>query len=77
MTALLVYVAALSAWRLVARADALARAFAISSIVFLAYNMFDWEWYVPALAGWFVVGVVCLESSNDSKRTLNGDQLFD
>lgn len=57
------YVAGLSFLSILKKPDPLARAFAVSCLVFLAYNMFDWEWYVPALAAWFVVGVTCLESA--------------
>lgn len=55
------YAAVLGVWRLIARSNSLARAFAISVLVFLAYNMFDWEWYVPALTGWFMLAVACME----------------
>ncbi len=62
MALFLVYVVAFSGWRLLARAGPLPRAFAIASLVFVACNMFDWEWYIPALAGWFVVGLMCVEA---------------
>lgn len=62
MVVFLAYVAALSIWCLwTCSAEPLARAFAVGSLVFIAYNIFDWEWYIPSLAGWFVVGVVCME----------------
>ncbi|MBK5225568.1 MAG: O-antigen ligase family protein [Thermoleophilia bacterium] len=56
------YVIVLSVWRLVVASHPLARAFAVSSLTFIVYNMFDWEWYVPALTAWFMVGVACLEA---------------
>ncbi len=62
MVLFLIYTAAFSGWRLLARGGRLPRAFAISSLIFVAYNMFDWEWYVPALAGWFTVVLMCLEA---------------
>ena len=62
LAAFLAYAVALSLWRLFIRASPLGRAFAITTLVFAAYNMFDWEWYIPALTAWFVVGLACLES---------------
>ena len=66
-TALLVlflaYVAALSLWRVFRDARTLVGAFAAASLIFITYNMFDWEWYVPALTAWFVAGAACLEKS--------------
>lgn len=56
MAAFLLLTAA-AATRLLAGAGALPRAFAAAALIFIAYNMFDWEWYFPALAGWFVVAV--------------------
>ncbi len=61
LTLFLVYVLVLAAWRLLARGGPLARAFAVASLVFLAYNMVDWEWYVPSLAAWFMAGVAVME----------------
>jgi len=55
------YIVVLSGWRIIARSHPLVRAFGISSLVFISYNMFDWEWYVPALTAWFMVGAACLE----------------
>lgn len=55
------YVIGMSIWQLVVAEHSLTRAFAISSLMFIAYNIFDWEWYVPALTAWFMVGVACLE----------------
>jgi len=45
----------------------LTRAFAVASLVFIAYNMFDWEWYVPALTAWFMLGVACTETNGASE----------
>ncbi|MHB1389755.1 MAG: O-antigen ligase family protein [Thermoleophilia bacterium] len=56
------YVAVLCAWRLLGRGDLMRRALAIGALAFIAYNMFDWEWYVPALTAWFMVAVACLEA---------------
>lgn len=50
-----------SAIRRLANGDQLQRGFAISCLIFVAYNMFDWEWYIPALTGWFLLSVVCIE----------------
>ncbi len=57
----LAYVIGLSLLRIFTRAQPLARGFALAGLIFVAYNMFDWEWYVPALTAWFLVGVACLE----------------
>ncbi|MCL4310198.1 MAG: O-antigen ligase family protein [Actinomycetota bacterium] len=57
MTAFLIWAAALALRRLLAGAEPLCLAFALTSLIFIAYNMFDWEWYSTALAGWFVVAV--------------------
>ncbi len=62
MALFLGYVVVLSARRLLADTGQLPRAFAVASLVFVAYNMFDWEWYIPALSGWFVVGLMCVEA---------------
>ncbi|MCL6105924.1 MAG: O-antigen ligase family protein [Actinobacteria bacterium] len=71
MSAWLALAVALSIWRLAAaRAEPLARAFAISTLVFIAYNMFDWEWYVPALAGWFVVGLMVVATPDRPEKDL-------
>lgn len=68
MALLLVYVLLLCLWRLVKIGDgsggtalSIRRALALSLLPFIAYNMFDWEWYVPALTAWFVVLAACLE----------------
>ncbi len=37
------------------------RAAAVSVLVFIVYNLVDWEWYVPALTAWFMVMTACLE----------------
>jgi O-antigen ligase len=58
----LVYIVVLCCWRLIAKSPPLVRAFAVASLVFIVYNLFDWEWYVPALTAWFMVGVACLEA---------------
>ncbi|MDO8736484.1 MAG: O-antigen ligase family protein [Thermoleophilia bacterium] len=55
------YILVMSAWRIIARSHPLVRGFAVASIIFVVYNMFDWEWYVPALTAWFMVGAACLE----------------
>ena len=68
MVLLLAYVLLLSLWRLVKSGEGkggaaltLRRALALSLLPFIAYNLFDWEWYVPALTAWFVVLAACLE----------------
>jgi O-antigen ligase len=67
------YIVALSGWRLIRKSQPLIRAFALAAIVFVAYNMFDWEWYVPALTAWFMVGAACLEGiGEDSKEETGG-----
>ncbi|MBI5869883.1 MAG: O-antigen ligase family protein [Actinobacteria bacterium] len=55
------YILVLSAWRIIAASHPLVRALALSSLIFISYNMFDWEWYVPALTAWFMVGAASLE----------------
>lgn len=55
------YIIVLSCWRIVTATHPLVRALAISSLIFVIYNLFDWEWYVPALTAWFMVGAACLE----------------
>jgi O-antigen ligase len=57
------YVVVLSGWWIVVASHPLVRAMALSSLIFISYNMFDWEWYVPALTAWFMVGAACLESN--------------
>jgi O-antigen ligase len=61
MTLVLLYTAILSLLRLLRRAASLSRAAAIAVLVFILFNMFDWEWYVPALAAWFMVVAMMLE----------------
>ena len=69
MAALLLLAALAAARRLVTDAGALPRAFAAAALVFIAYNLFDWEWYFPALAGWFVVAVAAASvPERDRKR---------
>jgi len=70
MVVFLLYVCALICWRLITKSDAVVKAHAISVAVFIAFNAFDWEWYVPALTAWSMLGVACLEGSagiNDKK----------
>lgn len=62
MTAFLVYVAGLALRRLLGTSPPLARAMGAAALVFIAYNLFDWEWYLPALTGWFMVMVGCMEA---------------
>lgn len=66
MALFLIYVLALCLWRLAKSREGVAlstpRALALSLLPFIAYNMFDWEWYVPALTAWFVVLAACMES---------------
>jgi hypothetical protein len=61
LAAFLIYVVALICLRLIAKSDAVIRAYAISAGVFIAFNIFDWEWYVPALTAWFMLSVACIE----------------
>lgn len=70
----LAYVLALSLWRLVTASGETGRALAIASLVFLVYNMFDWEWYIPALAAWFLVVVACLEFARRGAGFTTADQ---
>jgi len=58
----LVYITGLSLWRLFTGSKPLVRAFAVACLIFVAYNLFDWEWYVPALTAWFMVAAACLEN---------------
>ncbi len=57
----LVYAAAAGIWRLLKGPDMLNRGFALAALVFIAYNMVDWEWYVPALTAWFLVVLAAME----------------
>lgn len=59
--AFLGYAVVLSCWHLAIRFDLKTRALAIAILVFLLYNMVDWEWYVPAITAWFMVLLACLE----------------
>lgn len=63
------YAAALGVWRLFGRFDLMGRALAASALVFIVYNMFDWEWYIPALTAWFMVIVACLEAGERKSGT--------
>ncbi|MHB0866872.1 MAG: O-antigen ligase family protein [Thermoleophilia bacterium] len=62
ITLFLGYVVVLCARSLPGRGDLMTRALAIGALAFIIYNMFDWEWYVPALTAWFMVVAACLES---------------
>lgn len=62
ITLFLGYVVVLCAWSLLGRGDLRTRALAIGALAFIFYNMFDWEWYVPALTAWFMVMAACLEA---------------
>ncbi len=66
-TAFLLYVTGLSIWRLLTGPGLVSRGFAVSSLVFIVYNMVDWEWYIPALTAWFMVTVACLEAGDDEQ----------
>ena len=57
----LLYVVVLSLLRLVRHAGSLTRAAAITALVFILFNMFDWEWYLPVLAAWFMASTSLLE----------------
>lgn len=59
----LLYVTGLCLFRLFAVAAVLVKAAAVSALVFIAFNMFDWEWYVPALTAWFMIIAAVIESS--------------
>ncbi len=65
LAAFLLYVTGLSVWRLLTGPGVVTRSFAVSSLVFIIYNMVDWEWYIPALTAWFMVAVACLEAGDD------------
>lgn len=62
ITLFLGYVVVLCVWSLLVRGDLMTRALAIGALAFIFYNMFDWEWYVPALTVWFMVMAACLEA---------------
>lgn len=68
--ALFVYIAALTLLRLVTRTNLMTRALAIAAAVFIFYNMFDWEWYLPAITAWFMVAVACIENRSLLKNIL-------
>ncbi len=61
----LVYVAVLSLKWLIVKTNSVAGALAISCLIFIIYNMFDWEWYLPAITAWFVVAAACVEKIPD------------
>lgn len=61
ITAFLIFVAAVALLRLVTRTSLMTRALAIAAMVFIFYNMFDWEWYIPAITAWFMVAVTYIE----------------
>lgn len=65
--AFLIYILGLCAMRLLGRSDALTRAFALALLVFLIYNMVDWEWYIPSLTGWFMVSLAVAEAGTGGK----------
>jgi hypothetical protein len=67
MVLFLLYVAVFSLLRLARHAEPLARAAAIAALIFIFFNMFDWEWYVPALAAWFLVVAALVEQMGDSE----------
>lgn len=56
------YAAVLSLRRLLWKPDQAARALAIATLAFIVYNMFDWEWFIPAITTWFMVLLACLEA---------------
>lgn len=62
----LAYAVLLSLWRLLGKSDLMPRALAIGALAFIAYNMFDWEWYVPAITAWFMVILACLETETNN-----------
>jgi len=62
------YILVMSALRIITRSHPLVRAMAVACVIFVVYNMFDWEWYVPALTAWFMVGAACLEKIPDEKE---------
>ena len=80
LTAFLVYVAALICLRLLAKIDPVIKAYAISCGVFIAFNLFDWEWYVPALTAWFMLSVACIEGytrmADEEKRNEYSETLM-
>lgn len=63
MTAFLVYAVQLAIRRLLGPSPLLVRAMAAAALVFIVYNLFDWEWYLPALTAWFMVMVGCMEGN--------------
>jgi len=76
MVVFLAYVVALICRRLITKSDAVIKAHAISVGVFIAFNVFDWEWYVPALTAWSMLGVACLEgyARMEDEEKVNLDQ---
>jgi hypothetical protein len=72
----LLYILFLCGWLFWGRYDLASRALAIAALIFIIYNMFDWEWYIPAITAWFMVVVACLEKQVrlKSKGTASPDQ---
>lgn len=68
-----IYVVALSALRLALRSGIKQQALAIAMLVFIIYNLFDWEWYIPSLTAWFMVLLACLEVNPPDAEGLPDD----
>lgn len=66
MTVFLIYALSLGALRLLLARNPLGRAFSVSLPVFIAYNMVDWEWYIPSLTAWFMVCLAVAEAGGDT-----------
>lgn len=63
MALFLLYVVAVSLLRVFRATGPLCRAAAAAALVFIAFNLFDWEWFVPALTAWFMVAASLAEGS--------------
>jgi hypothetical protein len=58
----LLYAAAVACWRILRSSDLLIKALGIGILIFVFWNMFDFEWYLPAIAAWFMVAVAFVEA---------------
>jgi O-antigen ligase len=58
----LLYAAGVACWRILRSSDLLIKALGIGILIFIFWNMFDFEWYLPAIAAWFMVAVAFVEA---------------
>jgi O-antigen ligase len=68
----LIYTVALAVKRFIGGSSPLMRSLAASVAVFVLYSMFDWEWYIPVLAAWFMVIVALMEFGDSFPEPATG-----